>query len=107
MQSRQDVATPRPAGPVRHLRYDTDREVHAGDWLIAANPDRYWLVLSARLVKPRGPIPRRYRWALQCVPRTGPTEAEPWFPDDFPGSAEEVHSVEFYRRPPRHRWPQR
>lgn len=92
---------------LRHYRYDTDREVHAGDWLIAANPDRYWLIIGARQVHPHPSHPHRYRWSLTCEVREGPTEADPYLPDDFPDDMEQVHRIEFYRRAPKRRWRQR
>lgn len=102
---------PQPAGPpvIRHYRYDTDRVVEAGDWLLASDPDRYWLIIAARQVRPHPSHPRRYRWALTCEVRQGPTEERPYLPEDFPDREhlDQLHVIEFYRRPPKHRWRQR
>jgi hypothetical protein len=89
------------ASAVRHYRYDTERSVQAGDWLIASDPDRYWLIVAARQVRPHPSHPHRYRWRLTCELRQGPTEDAPWLPNDFPTTTEEIHRIEFYRRTPR------
>lgn len=99
-----------------HFRYDTDRVVSEGDWIIATatdrQPERFWIVLAARKVRTRNPIGHAYRWALTCERIPGPTEDAPYLPGELGtmGAAEwreQVHLAEFRRRPPRHRWRQR
>lgn len=96
---------------LQSFRYDTDREVHVGEWLVAApkrphSPERFWRIVAVRLVKNRGPIPHRYRWAITCERRPAPTDECPYLPEGFPVDPEEIHSISFYKREPRHRWRQ-
>lgn len=95
----------------RVFRYDTDRDVAEGDWLVqqgaqTASGERYWLVLTARQIRPHPSHPLKCRWSVVCTERQGPTEAEPYIPEDFPTDRDQIHFM-FMRPRPRHRWRQR
>lgn len=93
----------------RAIRYDTDEVVDPGDWLVAPSrsdsptaTDRWWVIVSARLVRPRGSIPRRYRWSLLCAPQPAPTPDAPYIPEGFVDAVADgrVHWITFYPRTP-------
>lgn len=100
----------RAIGGPRYFRYDTDQAVAEGDWLFQPFQrtecgERWYIVLSVRPVKARGPIPRTYRWSLTCQEVQTPTSADPSIPEDLPEEFERLHTLSLYARP-RHRWRQ-